>query len=167
MYGVAKLNHKGNHRTVRVLCWGLFAFYLLFLIYFAFISESFGRWGQDTDYRYNFTMFQEIRRFWDYRSVVGLEWAVINLLGNVICFMPFGFFVPVLKKRSADIFEMALYSFCGSLFIETLQLVLKIGVFDVDDLLLNTVGGVLGYVLYRCLKKVILKLCERAKKLRQ
>ena len=42
-----------------------------------------------------------------------------------------------------------LYSFELSLLVELLQLVFKVGSFDVDDLLLNTIGGLLGYLVYK------------------
>lgn len=45
-------------------------------------------------------------------------------------------------------FSIFLGSFALSLTIETIQLVCKIGCFDVDDLLLNTIGGILGYVVF-------------------
>ena len=42
-----------------------------------------------------------------------------------------------------------MYSFELSLLVEVLQLVTKVGSFDVDDLLLNTVGGILGFLIYK------------------
>ena len=127
----------------------LFLFYFALLIYFALVSENLGRTVTRTEYRYNLELFAEIRRFYVYREVVGSGWAFLNILGNVICFMPFGFLVPMAKKKQASLWEIGGYAFLTSLVIELSQLVLKIGVFDVDDLLLNTLGGVLGYCLYR------------------
>lgn len=49
---------------------------------------------------------------------------------------------------------MLLYSFELSLLVETIQLVTKVGSFDVDDLLLNTIGGVCGYLVYGSLQKI-------------
>lgn len=43
---------------------------------------------------------------------------------------------------------MGLFSFEFSLLVETIQLVSKVGSFDVDDLMLNTLGGILGYVIF-------------------
>ena len=41
-----------------------------------------------------------------------------------------------------------------SLFIESVQLLTRVGSFDVDDLILNTLGGILGYVLFYILNKI-------------
>ena len=53
----------------------------------------------ELDYRYNLVPFQEIRRFWIYREKVGFLAAFLNLAGNVIGFLPFGFIVPVMHKK--------------------------------------------------------------------
>lgn len=72
----------------------------------------------------------------------------INLAGNVLAFVPFGFFLPVLNVHTRGILRMALFTFEFSLLVETIQLVSKVGSFDVDDLMLNTLGGILGYVIF-------------------
>lgn len=52
------------------------------------------------------------------------------------------------------------YTFLFSLCIETLQLVTKVGVFDVDDLLMNTAGGLAGWVCY-CVVLKVYRHCSR------
>ena len=79
---------------------------------------------------------------------------LLNVFGNVIGFMPCGFFLPVISRRSRKWYNTFLLSFLLSLTIETIQLVFKVGSFDVDDLLLNTIGGVLGFLAYRLLRGV-------------
>ena len=70
-----------------------------------------------------------------------------NLFGNVLIFMPFGFFMPA-ACRNKRFLSALCYSFGLSLCVETFQLAAKVGSFDVDDLLLNTAGGAAGYILY-------------------
>ena len=70
-----------------------------------------------------------------------------NLFGNVLIFMPFGFFMPM-ASRYRSLFSTLFWSFGLSLGVETFQLVSKVGCFDVDDLLLNTIGGVSGYIVF-------------------
>ena len=61
--------------------------------------------------------------------------------------MPFGFFISMASRSSS--FFMALFNSLGlSLCVEVLQLVTRVGSFDVDDILLNTIGGVLGYIVF-------------------
>ena len=99
------------------------------------------------EYRYNLELFKEIRRFWEYREQVGAYAMFTNLFGNVLIFMPFGFFMPMASKYRS-FFAALFYSFGLSLCVETFQLITKVGSFDVDDLLLNTIGGVLGFIIF-------------------
>ena len=92
-------------------------------------------------------LFQEIKRFWKYRDQVGFFAMFTNLFGNVIIFVPFGFFMPM-ASRYRSFFSTVFYSFGLSLCVETFQLLTKVGSFDVDDLLLNTIGGLCGYILF-------------------
>ena len=85
---------------IRVISWILFVIYIGLLIYFLFLSEEYGRTSFDQRmYRYNLTPFQEIKRFWIYRHRVGFWVSFLNLAGNVIGFLPFGFFLPILSRR--------------------------------------------------------------------
>ena len=129
----------------------LLGIYLACLIYFMFFSESYGRTAVNRDYHYNLVLFQEIRRFIQYRHIVGTTAVLINVVGNVAVFIPLGFALPVLFEHIHGFGQVLILSFVISLLAETLQLVLKVGCFDVDDLLLNTVGGCIGYVIYRLL----------------
>jgi glycopeptide antibiotics resistance protein len=97
---------------------------------------------------------------------------MINVVGNVVAFMPFGFLFPVLyreqrgkKTYQGHYFRSFLFvTFLGFLFsfaVETVQLITKVGCFDVDDLMLNTSGVILGYILYYLSKKVIGKVLEK------
>ena len=98
----------------------------------------------ELDYRYNLVPFQEIRRFWIYREKVGFLAAFLNLAGNVIGFLPFGFIVPVMHKKMESFWKVSLLGFMFSLCVETIQLITKVGCFDVDDLMLNTLGAMIG-----------------------
>lgn len=127
----------------------LLGIYLACLIYFMFFSESYGRTAAHRDYHYNLVLFREIRRFIQYRHVVGTMAVLINVAGNVAVFIPLGFALPVLFERIHSFGQVVILSFSISLLAETMQLVLRVGCFDVDDLLLNTIGGCIGYVIYR------------------
>lgn len=98
------------------------------------------------EYHYNLVLFQEIKRFWLYRGQLGWV-SYANLFGNVLIFMPFGFFMPM-ASRYRSFFLTLFYSFSLSFLVEAFQLITKVGSFDVDDLLLNTIGGVIGYMIF-------------------
>ena len=96
----------------------------------------------------NIIPFKEI-----FRYEAGTYLFYKNILGNVLLFLPFGFFVGYfIKVKKVSV--MLLLTFIVSLSIETIQL--SIGrVFDVDDVILNVLGGLIGFILYKVLNKVI------------
>lgn len=136
----------------RILGGVIFLVYIVLLIYFMFFAESLGR-GSASSYNYNLEPFKEISRFITYRERLGMGVVIANLLGNVIAFVPFGLFLPIMINNRFGYFGMTLLSFDMSLFIELLQLATKVGSFDVDDLILNTLGGLIGYFIFRCMLK--------------
>ena len=146
---------KGTKQLIRR--WGLFLFilYVLLLIYFLFFSEEYGRAADvERAYRYNLIPFLEIRRFWTYREQLGAFAVFANIAGNIIGFMPLGFILPVIIPRIRSCFFITLSGFLFSLFVEIIQLLTKVGCFDVDDLILNTVGTFLGCILFLLCDKI-------------
>lgn len=132
-------------KTHQKVCWIFFVAYLVLLIYFMFFSDGFGR-APHVEYAYNLVLFKEIKRFYIYRDIVGTEAFLLNTAGNVVCFMPFGFFLPIISPRFGKWYLMLILSFLLTLSIETIQLVFKVGSFDEDDMFLNTLGGIAGYL---------------------
>lgn len=126
----------------------IFAIYLVCLIYFLIFSEYYDRTLSGRSYHYNLILFKEITRFWENRELLGYYTVFLNLVGNVAGFIPFGLIPPILSKKYRSVLKMALLSFEFSLAVEILQLVLKVGCFDVDDMFLNTIGGILGYLIF-------------------
>lgn len=139
---------KEHKQRIRIISWILFGIYLIMMVYFLFFSEQMGRVPRDT-YQYNLQPFAEIKRYLYYAGRVGTVLVLLNLLGNIICFIPYGFVIPVLSVRCRSFGKILLLSFLASLLVESIQLVSKLGSFDVDDIMLNTLGGILGYVLFR------------------
>ncbi len=145
------------------LGWVLFIAYLATLVYFMFFAESFGRDPADREYAYNLELFKEIRRFYYYRHQLGMKAFVLNVLGNVAGFAPCGFFLPIVSRRGRKWYNAILLCFSLSLCIVVVQLAFKVGSFDVDDLLLNTLGGVLGYILNRIVQRERIRRKRREK----
>lgn len=140
---------KETKRAIRRIGIFLFVVYVLLLLYFLFFSEAYGRVAEaEREYRYNFIPFVEIRRFWVYRDQLGLFALFTNILGNVIGFIPYGFILPVICRRWRNGFLIVLSGFCLSLCVETIQLITKVGCFDVDDMILNTLGAAVGYLAF-------------------
>lgn len=131
-----------------IISWLLFIGYLVVLSYFLFFSEYYGRTEISLEYRYNLKLFTEIRRFIVYRKTLGMQTVIVNLIGNVAAFMPLGIILPVLNQKNARFLRILVLSMFFSGLIEFLQLVYHVGIFDVDDIFLNTCGAVLGYFVY-------------------
>ena len=145
---------KSEAKIIKQISWILFIFYILALIYFLFLSEAYGRTIADRSYHYNLVLFKELKRFITYRKSLGTVVVMTNIFGNIIGFIPFGYILPIISKRRRKFAVIGLLSFQLSLSIEVLQLVLKVGSFDVDDLILNTLGGLIGYLLFWISNKI-------------
>lgn len=137
-----------HKKKIRFLCWVLFWLYIFALVYFLFFAEMLGRTEVSRDYHYNLVLFREIRRFWVYRSQLGFLATVLNLAGNILIFVPFGFLVPTIVRKLRGFFRVVLLGFELSLIVECVQLVTKTGCYDVDDMFLNTVGTMIGFLIY-------------------
>lgn len=132
-------------RVISVIC---FILYMIVLTYFLFLSDGFGRVSGYEDYRFNLVPLKEIVRFVRYRENLDFFSVWINLQGNVFAFLPFGALIRWVINRKVRWYQAVEYTFLFSLSVELLQLVTKVGVFDVDDLILNTFGGLLGFWVY-------------------
>lgn len=146
---------KSNHKKILRICSKImFGVYIICLTYFLFFAESTGRTFEGRTYHYNLELFKEIRRFIVYRHTLGTKAVMLNLLGNIAAFVPFGFFLPVLYPKCRSFFYTVFFSFECSLIVETIQLVSKVGSFDVDDMLLNTIGGAVGCFLFYWVNRI-------------
>ena len=80
----------------------------------------------------------------------GLLIGGINILGNIILLIPLGLLLPLVYRRLTNNKALIIFSaFC--LMIEGVQAYLKIGIFDIDDVILNLLGCMIGYWTYRYL----------------
>ena len=141
----------------------MFILYILFLLYFLIFSDWYGRSGVYDDYHYNLVPFQEILRYWNYRDQLGML-TFTNLAGNVLVFVPFGF-LAAMSSRKRSFIRTSLDGFLLSLMVETFQLLTMVGSFDVDDLILNTFGvmlGFLGFVFCNGIRRIYDKNKKRA-----
>ena len=79
--------------------------------------------------------------------------SFINIIGNVIMFMPVGFLLPLIYTKVESCKKVVAIGFCISLLVEVSQLFLIRGT-DVDDLILNTLGTLLGYLVFLIFKNI-------------
>ena len=134
---------------VVVLCFYLLVLSKLILFKYLTIPDIVNHFTFSYDGRswnsHNFIPFKTII-YYLFLADINLNMRVENLVGNIIGFAPFGFILPLLSKKFLLFKNIAIASFCLSLTFELVQFVFKFGSFDVDDLILNTLGGVIGYI---------------------
>ena len=93
----------------------------------------------------NFIPFKEI-----FRYSITSRLFIKNVIGNMLMFMPFGFFISYYLK-SEKIWIPLFITVITSVAIEVVQLTMIGRVFDVDDIILNVIGGIFGYYIYHSL----------------
>ncbi len=89
------------------------------------------------------------------RLLVLKEWwlVIYHVVGNCIWFIPLGFLLPLVWKKAQSVWRIVGIGALVSLSIEFLQFILGTGTMDVDDVLLNALGTLMGYGIGRMLGK--------------
>jgi len=143
--------------TIRIdkkVVWGLLGVYTAFLLYMMLVGYGRTEPGAVTlEYRWNLVPFDTIHRYVFHSSAFSTDQWAINLFGNVGVFVPYGLLLPALAKGCRTLLGMLL-AFLPCLFVaELLQLVLRVGSFDVDDFILNAFGACCGYAAYALIRR--------------
>lgn len=93
------------------------------------------------------------------RGTINLEIAIANLLGNFLLFMPMGVYLPFIFKKIRTLLDYVLYMIPVLMMVELVQLLTKRGSFDIDDLILNLSGAIVGFCLWK--SEAGQKVCKR------
>ena len=141
-------------KTKKLPIYITFSTYSLLMLWLLFGRSS--GWGSSLSYqqqlRNNMSLvpFHTIGNYW--RVVCRWEWndlfrhCLINLVGNVVLFIPAGYLLPRLWKSLRNFFAFLLTCTLSICLVELLQLVTLLGSLDIDDLILNLFGMILGYL---------------------
>lgn len=145
------MDKKANKKVVSLI-FIIYCLILLKLILFkyprALIKELLVCWNLEMLDRNikdaNFIPFSSIRR-----DILTLNSYYIKvLIYNIMAFIPMGFLLPLISKRARNMYFTIIIAIVFSSLIEISQLITVLGTFDIDDILLNTLGALIGYVLY-------------------
>ncbi len=101
--------------------------------------------------RSNFTPLRTIHLYYDQLSGPLASVAFYNLAGNIVLFIPFGFFIPLLWSKFRGWVQIHVFAFLIPLFIECTQYFIGRSI-DVDDVLLNAIAIVIGFIFYKILR---------------
>jgi glycopeptide antibiotics resistance protein len=99
--------------------------------------------------QYNLVPLQTVSLYFDFDNGLSMISRLVNLLGNVVVFIPFGFLLPLAMTCAIAWVRISLFAVPCILILECLQMLLHVGSFDIDDLLLNMLGVWTGYGLFR------------------
>ena len=136
--------HKFNKLQCGVAI--LLSLYIVVLLYFTVV----GRYSHE-EYEYKINFFTSYRWFFQYNG----EQVLRQLLINLVMLMPVGFLLPIIiNTKHKYLITMAL-SLLLTVFIETMQLITKCGSFEIDDIINNFIGAVIGTMLYALCSKLL------------
>lgn len=93
------------------------------------------------------TIYDYIRK--GFNNEINIDIVISNLAGNFIMFMPFSFFISTLVTKINTWKQFIIISVSIITIFEILQLLLHAGAFDIDDIILNTAGAFIGYIICR------------------
>ena len=133
-------------KTTKIINILLFITYISLLLYLTLFKNYLGRTIGVFDI--NLIPFKNIIKvITDYIiNEVSLRFFIRNIFGNLIAFTPFAYFFIVIFKTK-NIKKFSIIMFFIILFIETMQLVFKIGFFDIDDIILNLIGSIVAFLI--------------------
>lgn len=93
----------------------------------------------------------QLELFWSYKVIKVQFW---QMLGNVVLFIPFGLLLYILHKRAWVVLLIGVLLSCS---IEALQYLLKLGLCELDDVFHNTLGTLIGLMLWKRIEKIVNK----------
>ncbi|MFC0190295.1 VanZ family protein [Fictibacillus aquaticus] len=120
----------------------LFLCYLSGLIYATLFTYNHYAYGKSL----NLVLFDSIRLMWDSRDYMLI---FKNIIGNVMLFFPLGFLLPLISRKLSSWRAMFLIGFGTSGIIEVLQYQYAQRIFDIDDILLNGIGTMIGLLIFK------------------
>ena len=156
-YFLNHIQYKVKRQTLRILSKTLFVVYMLILVklilfkgdlFYQVVSGSNQKPDSTVGTGYNLIPFRTISAFMTFHPSTSTSVKVFNVLGNIALFVPFGFLFPLVYRNLAKFKQVFWASVFVSLAFELVQLITRSGQFDVDDILLNSLGGVIGYFIF-------------------
>ncbi|MER1987918.1 MAG: VanZ family protein [Solibacillus sp.] len=131
---------------LNILLYSVFAFYLVILFGLLFMkTHSFSS--------INLVPFHSIGSYLFSDDKLLRAFAFSNVVGNIVLFVPLGVYLP-LFIREKSILKNVLWIILISALVEILQFVFRVGASDIDDVILNGLGGFIGIIAYRILLKM-------------
>ncbi|RHW49143.1 VanZ family protein [Lactobacillus bombicola] len=141
----------GNLRSIKVevVIW-LFAFYIILLLMLTTFRKTYFPWEIKFNFRRPLSDINLIflRETWKLIYAKSHIDFIYNFLGNIFCFIPFGFLAPIIFRKKQTFRQIFSLGITLSIAIESLQFLLGTGISDIDDVFFNSCGAAIGYLIY-------------------
>lgn len=162
------MTNEKRSKIMKITFLVFFIIYIFLLIDLVLFEKNYGRTGLSANYdnfeyyiknSFNIVPFVTIARYSP--KYTSLSVFSLNIIGNLIALMPLLFFLNIFLKNKLKFQEACLVGVLASLSIEVAQLITLSGSFDIDDIILNTLGIVIAYFVFNFkfidlkLKKII------------
>ncbi|MBE6153906.1 MAG: VanZ family protein [Firmicutes bacterium] len=155
--------YRKDNKAMKINLWIFFVLFCGLLITLTLFDPMWGRnglsifnWSQaDFSKYFNYYVESSVNLI-PFKTIIGYTKDIFtslldtsnifaNLLGNLICMMPFAFFIPMLFKKINNAKKFLLIILCITLGIELIQFITFSGSCDIDDVILNTLGALIMY----------------------
>ncbi len=134
-------------RAARVTLWTCFLIYLFIVVKLLFLDARSPFPAEHLRYHVNFVPFHTVT---DYIKAlvndrINVGTALKNLLGNLLLLFPLGCMLPCLSLPMRRLWRFSITVLALIVCIELLQISVRLGSFDVDDIIFNFIGAMAGY----------------------
>lgn len=133
-----KMRQKNNLSWISITLKCVFSAYICVLLAVTFI-------GRPRITGVSFIPFSSYLEAWQSASMTG--WR--NILINFIMFVPFGILLPLIMKKNCSLTKVVLIVILFSFGIEIAQMLTHRGVFEIDDIINNTIGALIGFIIFQ------------------
>lgn len=140
-----------NKKWAIAIAYFLFVLYIIIalgLLFFSPYRQAAYEMNSTGTNPYNIIPFKTISNYIKASSHINQDIWITNLFGNILAFLPLGFFLPLLFRRYKGLWITTCAVLLATSTVEILQFFTRVGSFDVDDIILNTLGGAIGYMLF-------------------
>lgn len=151
----------------REMSLSLFVFYIILLIHLTVFREehSIGNIEFNMQSLNSINLTPLVHTFKLTQGVTLFDYYY-NLYGNILWFVPMGFAVAYLLNKKPYFLKTILIGFCFSFSIEMFQFIFGTGITDIDDLIFNTIGTLIGLICFIILQKIVEQHSKRKKRIR-
>lgn len=136
---------KQMHHLKKLLLWAIFIGYTVFVFELTIIGR-----GTSHHLQMNLHPFSGYIEAWKKYSLRDLQ----NCIFNILMFVPLGMMLPLINSKFKGFKWILLVVISATVSIETYQTLTGAGIFEVDDIINNSIGGIIGYQLYRLVSSI-------------